>query len=185
MGFVTTLQNFEGSCLDNADPRIFLDAIMHATCPDTSGESGPPPPGSQRTPCNFDKFDETIQDVDIICCNAEAVEHTGHRRSQQDDAPCTNVPETCDTACAAVFAPFFDSCRDMLSVAEPFIIDSLEALYGQCLVALEAVPAGPPPPPPVTPQEAAEQFSTVEASDQPCACQAVSTSMTVVIVAGL
>eukprot|EP01045_Picozoa_sp_COSAG04_P000493 COSAG04_NODE_11_length_42922_cov_38.819700_29_plen_237_part_00 len=53
----------------------------------------------------------------------------------------------------------------MLSVTEPFIIDSLEALYGQCLVALgEAVPAGPPPPPPVTPQEAAEQFATVEAA---------------------
>lgn len=106
----------------------------------------------QSLTCDLSKLDVSVQDVDRICCGADSAQ-SGYRRLQAADIPCSDVPDSCDRDCAAVFEPFFGSCREYLAASlSSALMDSLSGLYTKCGSAA------------VTPAAAAEQFAAVKAA---------------------
>ena len=115
----------------------------------------------QSQDCDLSKLDATIEDVDRVCCITSSAQ-SGHRRTLHEEGPCSRVPDACSPGCGAVFAPFFDSCHEYLAVSlGESLMDQLGGLYGRCR---QVLPASPSSPPPITPEQAAEQFATIEAS---------------------
>eukprot|EP01045_Picozoa_sp_COSAG04_P014166 COSAG04_NODE_1046_length_8572_cov_5.008970_7_plen_612_part_00 len=115
--------------------------------------------------CDLAELDATIQDVDLRCCQSTSQGH--FRRFLQDSSPCSDVPDTCSSGCAAVFTPFFSSCQDYLAEAlaqTPDVVEALEALFETCRESFEPSPPPPPAIAPIAPADAAQKFQLAEAA---------------------
>ena len=88
VGFAADVQAFEESCVDNADSRFFLEAIMHADCSHAEGIVLPEPAvplvcdaGYEGENCDVD-IDECISEP---CVNrGRCVESSTHARTPAD-----------------------------------------------------------------------------------------------------
>jgi hypothetical protein len=74
--------------------------------------------------CDMSSLGAMAENVNAECCYQSGV---------YECATESNVPESCSYTCGAALVPFVDACHDLLEVSFATQLDSLTALYDQCL----------------------------------------------------